>query len=217
VSDEDHILIRCLVRRLLSAPASGDDNAIYSQGKARIFAVLCNVLEIDYTHVDLARKSAKRVLYDSILGLVGTEVHYAYRQLTFVCQITTNPSKATVKLKSFLARLDSRSANGDTTDDEMKKAEVLAENQGQHTLPERDGVDLQATKRVIRRLMRTNLEDAADLDLVFAQGSTAIFAYICNLLHLDYDAEIGGQATKRIIFNYLITSVSGGHKALKSC
>lgn len=69
VPEVDRVLIRRIVNRLLS---SGADDTTYSQGKARIFAILCNVLEIDYTHIDLARKSAKRFLYDSILGSVGT-------------------------------------------------------------------------------------------------------------------------------------------------
>jgi hypothetical protein len=69
VPDEDRVLTRRILNRLLS---SEHDETIYSQGKARIFALLCNVLEIDYTHVDLTRKSAKKILYDSILDFVGT-------------------------------------------------------------------------------------------------------------------------------------------------
>lgn len=70
VPDEDRVVIKRLASRLLSS--TRDDDTIYSQGKARIFALVCNILEIDYTHIDLARKSAKRFLYDSILGLVRT-------------------------------------------------------------------------------------------------------------------------------------------------
>jgi hypothetical protein len=74
VPDEDRVAIRRVVRRLLSS--TRDDDIIYGQGKATIFAFLCNILEIDYTHIDLARKSAKRFLYDSILGFVGTMIPF---------------------------------------------------------------------------------------------------------------------------------------------
>lgn len=121
--------------------------------------------------------------------------------------MTTNPAEAAEKMGSFLTRLDSSTDIQDVMDDEIATRTATQE---QRTLPEKDGVDLQATKRIIRRLTRTDLENSnsADLDPVFAQGSSAIFAYICTLLHLDYDAETDGRATKRTIFDHLIASVS---------
>jgi hypothetical protein len=125
--------------------------------------------------------------------------------------MTNNPGEATEKLESFLTRLDDLPTNiQDVTDDEMSTTDDAANQELRiRTLPEKDGVDLQAAKRTIRHLIRTNLENAdPDLDPLYAQGSSAIFAYLCTLLHLDYDAEIDGRATKRTIFDYLIHSVS---------
>ena len=85
VPHEDRILIRRTTSWLLST--ARDDTIIYGQGKARIFTFLCNVLEIDYTHIDLAHKSAKRFLYDSIVGLVRTTFALFTDKLTFdYCQ-----------------------------------------------------------------------------------------------------------------------------------
>ena len=75
IPDEDRVLTKRILSRFLS---SKDDDTIYSQGKARIFAFLCDVLEIDYTHIDLARKSAKRFLYDCILDVVGTATTFEF-------------------------------------------------------------------------------------------------------------------------------------------
>ena len=78
IPDEDRVLTKRILSRFLS---SKDDDTIYSQGKARIFAFLCDVLEIDYTHIDLARKSAKRFLYDCILDVVGTATYTTFEFL----------------------------------------------------------------------------------------------------------------------------------------
>lgn len=135
--------------------------------------------------------------------------------------MTTNPTKTSRKLESFLASLDSTDI-GVEGDEIMVTTGDLAATQEPCTLPEKDGVDLQATKRIIRRLMKTNLERSAsansDLDLIFAQGSSAIFEYICTLLglRLDYDAETDGRVTKRTVFNYLIVSVCHGPSSLCS-
>lgn len=123
--------------------------------------------------------------------------------------MTMNPVKATKKLELFLAWLDSESiADADAMDDEIATAEDLMTTQEPHALPEKDGVDLQATKRIIRRLMRISFEDlnSADLNPIFAQGSSPIFAYICTLLHLP--VEFDGRVTKRAAFDHLIASVS---------
>jgi hypothetical protein len=124
-----------------------------------------------------------------------------------------NPVQTTARLESFLTWLNSESiadSDIDVTEGEMATTDLEGLNATQdselHTLPEKDGVDLQATKRVIRRLTRINFEvsNPADLNRIFVQGSSAIFAYVCTLLHLETD----GRVTKRALFDHLIASVS---------
>jgi len=50
-------------------------------------------------------------------------------------------------------------------------------------LPARDGIDLSLTRCIIRHLTSQNPDD---LQKAFSQANTAVFAYLCDLIHIEW-------------------------------
>jgi hypothetical protein len=88
--------------------------------------------------------------------------------------------------------------------------EIEAEETGE--LPEREGIDLNLVKRIIRRLIlvSVDIKDAAQpaIHSIFTQGTAAIFAYLCDILHIDRgNMETSNRVAKRTFFNLILHAV----------
>lgn len=79
-----------------------------------------------------------------------------------------------------------------------------------HALPDQDGVDLSLATRIIRHLTSDTAESSRAK--AFAQGTSLIFSYICDLLHVDHSKiNMKHKSAKRDLFNAILTSVSLPH------
>lgn len=76
-----------------------------------------------------------------------------------------------------------------------------------HFLPSQDGVDLSLATRIIRHLKNDTLKSGRAK--AFAQGTSLIFSYICDLLNIDRsEINMKNRSAKRDLFNAIIHSVS---------
>jgi len=82
-------------------------------------------------------------------------------------------------------------------------------------LPTRDGIDLSLTRCIIRHLMSQNPDD---LQKAFSQANTAIFAYLCDLIHVEWShIEMNRRGAKSALFEILRKSVRFSENYHCSC
>lgn len=90
--------------------------------------------------------------------------------------------------------------------------EIEAEETHDQELPEREGIDLNLVKRIIRRLILVSVDSVdtkdAAIQSIFTQGTAAIFAYLCDILHIDRgNMETSNRVAKRTFFNLILHAV----------